>query len=77
MFKRLLTYVDGLINRGIGSRLNPMYHTGAIASVMLALVFLSGIYVFIFYRIGPEMSYNSVAALEKSIPGSFMRSIHR
>lgn len=75
--RRLITVIDGIINRGTGSRLNPMYHTGAITMAMLAAVLVSGLYVFVFYRIGPERSYVSVAALEASAFGGFMRSLHR
>lgn len=75
--RRLISALEAAINRGVGSRLNPFYHTGAITIVMLALTLLSGLYVFVFYRIGPDRAYDSVIALEKSLPGGIMRSLHR
>lgn len=75
--QRLISALEAAISKGIGSRFNPLYHTGAITMVMLALTLLSGLYVFVFYRIGPDRAYDSVIALEKSLPGGVMRSLHR
>ncbi|GBC87899.1 Cytochrome b6 [bacterium HR13] len=59
------------------SRLNPLYHLGAIAVFLLVVDALSGIYLFFFYSIDPQTSHASVEAISSSFIGNIMRGIHR
>ena len=67
--------VDGLFNRIYGSRFNPLYKSGALAVTFLLLTLLTGIYLFILYKVADP--YGSVARLDATWLGSLMRSIHR
>lgn len=73
--ERALRPVDALFNRVYGSRLNPLYKSGALAVTFLLLTLLTGIYLFILYRVADP--YGSVAELDATWHGSLMRSIHR
>lgn len=59
------------------SKLNPLYHLGAITIFLLLIDSLSGIYLFIFYKIDPRYSFSSVETISSSIIGNIMRGIHR
>jgi Fe-S-cluster-containing hydrogenase component 2 len=72
----LFTRLEGWLNPGPGGRLNPLYHTGAIATWLFGLCVLTGIYLFLVYRVGPEEAYRSVAALDQDLFGRTMRSLH-
>ncbi len=72
---RFLQPVDGLFNRVYGSRFNPLYKSGALAVTFLLLTLLTGIYLFILYRVADP--YGSVARLDATWLGSLMRSVHR
>ena len=58
---RWISRVDAWVNRVYGSRLNPLYHSGAITIVMLAVLLVTGLYLLLFYRIGAP--WESVARL--------------
>ncbi|MCS7170816.1 MAG: cytochrome b N-terminal domain-containing protein [Aquificaceae bacterium] len=66
-----------LLSRFFSSRLNPLYHLGAIAIFLLIIDALSGIYLFFFYSIDPQTSYSSVENISRSFLGNLMRGIHR
>ncbi len=65
------------MSRFFSSRLNPLYHLGAIAVFLLIIDVLSGVYLFLFYSIDPQTSYQSVEKISESLLGSIMRGIHR
>jgi coenzyme F420-reducing hydrogenase delta subunit/Pyruvate/2-oxoacid:ferredoxin oxidoreductase delta subunit len=67
--------VDGLFNRIYTSEHNPLYKSGALAVTFLLLTIVTGIYLFLLYKIADP--YGSVAALDATWHGSWMRSIHR
>ena len=77
--ERLALTVERLVNRLIGnSRLNPFYHTDTIAVFLLAVVGLTGIYIFLFFQYGFDASYNAVVTrIETPIIARIMRAIHR
>ncbi len=76
--ERASLVVEQAINRLTGvPHLNPLYHTGPIATFLLLLVFLSGIYLFFFFQYGYEASYQSVVRMENQFIGRTMRGIHR
>ena len=59
------------------SRLNPLYHTGTIAVFLFVVVFITGIYLTMFFQFGFDASYDAVSRLEDSAVGRFMRAGHR
>ena len=77
--ERLALGVEGVVNRLIGNgRLNPFYHTDTIAVFLLAVVGLTGIYIFLFFQYGFDASYHAVATrIEEPIIARIMRAIHR
>lgn len=73
---RFLTHVDTWANRVYGSRLNPLYHSGAIAIAMLIVLLVTGLYLLIFYRIGAP--YDSVIRINEQVwTGRWIRALHR
>ena len=66
------------VNKAVGSaRLNPLYHTGTIAVFLFVVVFITGIYLTMFFQFGFDASYDAVSRLESSVVGRFMRAVHR
>lgn len=72
---RRFQHIDGLFNRIYGSELNPLYKSGALAVTFLLLTLVTGVYLFLLYKVADP--YGSVAALDATWHGSWMRSIHR
>jgi coenzyme F420-reducing hydrogenase delta subunit/ferredoxin len=84
--RRLLLRLGGfyqwgevLVDRLLSSPLNPLYHTGTIAVFSLAVATVTGIYLFLFYRVGTEAAHRSVEAIVAHPLGigALMRSLHR
>ncbi len=73
---RVVARLDAGCNRLYGWRLNPLYHSGAIAAVLFLVLLATGLYLLIFYRIGSP--YESVARISAD-PwlGRWMRALHR
>jgi len=70
--------VERPVNRLVGSlQFNPFYHTGTIAFFLLLIVGLTGIYLFMFFQYGYDLSYNAVARIEGQFIGRTIRAIHR
>jgi coenzyme F420-reducing hydrogenase delta subunit/quinol-cytochrome oxidoreductase complex cytochrome b subunit len=68
-----------LVDRLVSSPLNPLYHTGTIAIFSLAVATITGIYLFIFYRVGTDAAHRSIEGI-MAHPlwiGALMRSLHR
>jgi len=66
------------VNKVVGSaRLNPLYHTGTIAVFLFVVVFITGIYLTMFFQFGFDASYDAVSRLESSVVGRFIRAAHR
>ena len=73
---RPLHGVDALFNRIYSSRFNPLYQSGSLAILFLTVCVVTGLYLFLFYRVGDP--YESVAAIEHRLwGGSLVRSLHR
>ena len=74
--QRLLRAADAAATRLYGWRLNPLFQTGAIAVVLLAVLIATGLYLTLFYRVGSPWA--SVARLQAD-PwlGRWLRSVHR
>jgi ferredoxin len=72
---RRFRLIDGLFNRIYSSEHNPLYKSGALAVTFLLLTLVTGVYLFILYEVADP--YGSVARLDATWHGSWMRSIHR
>ncbi|MEA3510010.1 MAG: hydrogenase iron-sulfur subunit [Actinomycetota bacterium] len=76
--ERVTIRAEQPVNKVVGSaRLNPLYHTGTIAVFLFVVVFITGIYLTMFFQFGFEASYDAVSRLENSAVGRVMRAVHR
>jgi ferredoxin len=73
--EKRLRVIDGLFNRIYSSQWNPLYKSGTLAVTFLAATLVTGIYLFILYKVADP--YGSVERLDATWLGSLMRSIHR
>jgi quinol-cytochrome oxidoreductase complex cytochrome b subunit/coenzyme F420-reducing hydrogenase delta subunit len=72
-------WAEVLLDRLVSAPLNPLYHTGTIAMFSLAVATVTGIYLFLFYRVGTEAAHASIERI-MAHPlgiGALMRSLHR
>jgi quinol-cytochrome oxidoreductase complex cytochrome b subunit/coenzyme F420-reducing hydrogenase delta subunit len=76
---RLYQWSEVALDRLVSPALNPLYHTGTIAVFSLAVATITGIYLFLFYRVGTGPAHASVEAIvaQPFGIGSLMRSLHR
>jgi coenzyme F420-reducing hydrogenase delta subunit/ferredoxin len=68
-----------LLDRLVSSSLNPLYHSGTIAVFSLAVATVTGLYLFVFYRVGTEAAHRSIEGI-MAHPlgiGALVRSLHR
>ncbi|OGV96660.1 MAG: hypothetical protein A2W53_06050 [Nitrospinae bacterium RIFCSPHIGHO2_02_39_11] len=77
LVRKIYLYIEDCANRYFTPHYNPFYYLGAISTILFTLLFISGIYLFIFYRTGNP--YGTVQYLTKDqwYAGGIMRSIHR
>ncbi|MCA9874204.1 MAG: hydrogenase iron-sulfur subunit [Anaerolineales bacterium] len=76
--EKIALAVEKPVNRLVGSlQFNPFYHTGTIAFFLLLIVGLTGIYLFMFFQYGYDLSYNAVSRIEGQFIGRTIRAIHR
>ncbi len=77
--ERIALWIERPANRLIGSdQLNPFYHTGTIATLLLIIIGLTGFYLYLFYKYGFDASYNDVLArIEGPFIARTIRAIHR
>jgi ferredoxin/coenzyme F420-reducing hydrogenase delta subunit len=63
----------------VSAPLNPLYHTGTIAIFSLAVALVTGVYLFLFYRVGTEAAHRSIEEImaQPLGIGALMRSLHR
>ena len=75
----VLVYFQERLNSVFSPRLNPMYNLGALALYLLYAIVISGIYIFLFYRMSLPGAYSSIQGLTEGQKylGGIMRSIHR
>jgi coenzyme F420-reducing hydrogenase delta subunit/ferredoxin len=72
-------WLETLLDRLVSAPLNPLYHTGTIAVFSLAVALVTGIYLFLFYRVGTEAAHRSIEEI-MAHPwgiGALVRSLHR
>ena len=73
---RVLSRTDGWVDRLYGSKWNPLYQSGALAVLCLAVMLVTGIYLILFYRIGAP--YESIVRIDgQPWGGRWIRSLHR
>jgi hypothetical protein len=79
LLERVALAVEKPANRLIGTaQLNPFYHTGTIATLLLIIVALTGFFLFLFYQYGFDASYNAVLTrIETPFIARTVRAIHR
>jgi formate hydrogenlyase subunit 6/NADH:ubiquinone oxidoreductase subunit I len=77
--ERIALAVEKPANRLIGTaQLNPFYHTGTIATLLLIIVALTGFFLFLFFQYGFDASYNAVLTrIETPFIARTVRAIHR
>jgi ferredoxin/coenzyme F420-reducing hydrogenase delta subunit len=75
----LYQHLEAMVDRIVSAPLNPLYHTGTIAVFSLAVATVTGIYLFVFYRVGTGAAHASVEAIvaQPLGIGALMRSLHR
>ncbi len=68
--------VDRLFDRVYSSRYNPLYRTGTVAVLCLAIALVTGVYLLFLYEIG--RAYDSVALIQRDmLLGRWIRALHR
>lgn len=78
LLEKLALIIEHPVNRLIGNyQLNPFYHTGTIAVLLLAIVGLTGIYLWLFFQFGFEESYTATVRMENQLIARTMRAVHR
>jgi ferredoxin len=71
-----LAATDRLFDRIYSSTFNPLYRTGTLAALSLAIALVSGVYLLFVYDIARP--YESVADIQRDIAlGRWMRALHR
>ncbi len=74
--RALLAPADRLFDRIYGSRWNPLYQSGNLATLFLGVSIASGLYLFLFYSISAP--HASVERIENALfLGSWVRALHR
>ena len=75
--EKALLKLEDLFNRAFTPRFNPLYYLGAITVFFLWVLFATGVYLFIFYKMGSP--YESVRAITEGQwhIGNVFRSVHR
>ncbi len=75
--QKILLYIEDFFNKIFTPQYNPFYYLGAISCILYLIIVISGIYLFIFYRIGdPYLTVQNLTEKQWYI-GGVMRSIHR
>ncbi len=75
--KRALDALENIIDELLTPRYNPLYCLGAICIFFLWVLFISGVYLFIFYKINsPHESVKTITENQWMI-GAFFRGMHR
>lgn len=74
--RKPLAALDARLNRLVGWRYNPLYHSGVLAASLLAVVMVTGLYLIFFWGISDP--YASVEHITTRVfLGRFTRSLHR
>ncbi|MCC7110479.1 MAG: hydrogenase iron-sulfur subunit [Deltaproteobacteria bacterium] len=74
--QRALEATDALFDRLMGSKWNPLYQTGTLTIVSMLSLVVTGLYLFIFYRVGSP--YETMREIENQLFfGRWIRAAHR
>ena len=74
--ERLVRCVDGLFDRVYSSAYNPLYRTGTLAALCLAVTLVTGVYLLFVYEVGRP--YESIRAIQGDVAlGRWIRALHR
>jgi ferredoxin/coenzyme F420-reducing hydrogenase delta subunit len=72
----VLLPLDRCFDRLYGSRLNPLYQSGALAIFLFTVVIVTGVYLLFFYKVSAP--YESVTRLHQQLfTGRWIRALHR
>lgn len=75
-FSAVLSPLDRLLDWVYGSRLNPLYQSGALAVFLFMVVIVTGVYLLFFYKVSAP--YESVSRLHNQLyAGRWIRALHR
>src|SRR3989304_8733809 len=75
--RRFARVVDGWANVIFSPGNNPFYYSGAICVFLLILLVISGLYLFIFYKVSAPYQSVQYIAEKQGIYGSMIRGIHQ
>jgi coenzyme F420-reducing hydrogenase delta subunit/Pyruvate/2-oxoacid:ferredoxin oxidoreductase delta subunit len=75
--QKILLYIEDFFNKIFTPGFNPLYYLGAISSILYAVIVVSGIYLFIFYRTNNPYQIVQNITEKQWYAGGVMRSIHR
>ena len=76
LLRRCLTRLDGWADRLYGWKWNPLYQSGALVILCLAVLLVTGLYLIFFYRLGSP--YESMVRIDgQALGGRWIRSLHR
>lgn len=74
--RRFFALADAAATRLYGWRSNPLYHSGTLVVVFFAILFITGVYLLFFYRIGAP--YQSIVRITEQVwLGRWIRGLHR
>src|SRR3990172_2335539 len=74
--RRFTRAVDGWADAIFSPRNNPFYYSGAICVFLLILLVISGLYLFIFYKVSAPYQSVQYIAEKQGIYGNMIRSVH-
>lgn len=75
--QRILLYIENWINQLVSPKFNPFYFLGAISTLFFIILFISGLYLFIFYRTNNPYQIVQDLTEKQWYLGGIMRSAHR
>lgn len=75
--RKIVYTIDGWGDRVFTSKYNPLYWLGTICFFLMALIFLTGIYLFLFYRTSNPYGSLQNLSVNQWYLGGIIRSIHR
>lgn len=75
--QRILLYIENWINKLVSPKFNPFYFLGAISILFFIILFISGLYLFIFYRTNNPYQIVQDLTEKQWYLGGIMRSAHR
>src|SRR4030067_1681121 len=75
--RRFTRAVDGWADAIFSPRNNPFYYSGAICVFLLILLVISGLYLFIFYKVSAPYQSVQYIGEKQGIYGNTIRGIHQ